>query len=297
MAILVASTWLRVLVHLRLSFLVGPLLKMVVHMTKDILKFILLLIFILFAFASVGKIELPIPEFRDIGTSRITLYAWMLGQFDFETVAPAGLVGQLFLAFYLLVFLVLLLNFIIAILSSTYARHLPNAAGLYLENILEQMHRWAFHPKYNGLTFKVPFFNLSAIFFLPCIRRPRCAWMLELMLYLPAYFYLIMQIFIINVVLLPLAFFFLLRKFLRARSRRFRRLIHLLIFPMLAPMLLMVDILLIAKKIATKPDVPMKTSNRIAKPIVKRDLITLASLLRDQYSGMADSVPLTEIVY
>ena len=117
------------------------------------------------------------------------------------------------------------------------------------------------------------------------------------MLYLPAYFYLIMQIFIINVVLLPLAFFFLLRKFLRARSRRFRRLIHLLIFPMLAPMLLMVDILLIAKKIATKPDVPMKTSNRIAKPIVKRDLITLASLLRDQYSGMADSVPLTEIVY
>ena len=69
MAILVASTWLRVLVHLRLSFLVGPLLKMVVHMTKDILKFILLLIFILFAFASVGKIELPIPEFRvpDIG--------------------------------------------------------------------------------------------------------------------------------------------------------------------------------------------------------------------------------------
>ena len=101
-------------------------------MTKDILKFVLLLVLIILTFACIGNIEFEIREFYTFHQSIITLYSWMLGEFSFETVEPEGPKGIIFLAVYLLINLILLLNFVIAIISSTYSRLETYGVGLYL---------------------------------------------------------------------------------------------------------------------------------------------------------------------
>ena len=117
-----AFVWLRVLYLLRLNRILGPLLKIIFHMTKDMVKFVLLLVLIILTFACIGNIEFEIGEFYTFHQSIITLYSWMLGEFSFETVEPEGPKGVIFLALYLLINLILLLNFVIAIISSTYSR-------------------------------------------------------------------------------------------------------------------------------------------------------------------------------
>ena len=56
-AVLNASVWLRVLYLMRLNHVLGPLVKMVAQLTVEILKFVLLLVLVIFTFASVAKIE------------------------------------------------------------------------------------------------------------------------------------------------------------------------------------------------------------------------------------------------
>ena len=60
-SLLNACVWLRVLYFLRLNRILGPLLKIVIQMTKDILKFLFLLILVILTFACVGKIEFSVP--------------------------------------------------------------------------------------------------------------------------------------------------------------------------------------------------------------------------------------------
>ena len=51
---------------------------------------------------------------------------------------PEGALGQVYLAIYLILGLVILLNLLIAILSSTYAILESRGVGLYLERIIEE---------------------------------------------------------------------------------------------------------------------------------------------------------------
>ena len=127
-----ACVWLRVLYLLRLNRILGPLLKIIFHMTKDILKFVFLLILIILTFACIGNIEFNVPEFYTFHQSIITLYSWMLGEFSFDVMEPEGAMGIVFIAIYLLLNLILLLNFVIAIISSTYSRLEAYGVGLYL---------------------------------------------------------------------------------------------------------------------------------------------------------------------
>lgn len=80
---------------------------------------------------------------------------------------PAGGAGQIYLAAYLIVGLVILLNLLIAILSSTYASLENRSVGLYLERIIEEQEMWEFDPLLNFYTMRcVP----CSLFTLCCFR-------------------------------------------------------------------------------------------------------------------------------
>lgn len=152
-ATLNSTVWIRVLYLLRLNRTLGPLIKIILHMSREIFKFLFLLVLILVIFACIGKIEFSIAEFTTFTDSIVTLYSWMLGLFTFAEMEPEGPKGMLYLAFYLLVNMVLLLNFLIAILSSTYSLLVTHGVGLYLESIIATLPLSTFHPRYNILTF------------------------------------------------------------------------------------------------------------------------------------------------
>ena len=163
--------WIRVLFLFRLNRTLGPLIKIILHMSRDISKFLFLLALVLVTFACIGKIEFSVPEFSTFADSIITLYSWMLGLFTFTSMEPEGMKGVLYLAFYLLVNMILLLNLLIAILSTTFSLFVTHGVGLYLESIIDMLPLLTFHPCYNILTYQVVPFNLLSCLCLPCIRR------------------------------------------------------------------------------------------------------------------------------
>lgn len=74
--------------------IMGPLLKILSKMGRDIANFIVILSLTLFTFACVGMILFSnIKEFSTVKEALLTLFSWMLGSFSFETMAPFGLVG------------------------------------------------------------------------------------------------------------------------------------------------------------------------------------------------------------
>lgn len=62
----------------------------------------------------------------------------MLGEFSFDAMSQEGWKGEFFLALYLLICMVLMVNLLIALLSTTYSRLASQGVGLYLQNIIEE---------------------------------------------------------------------------------------------------------------------------------------------------------------
>ena len=114
-------------------------------------------------------IVFDVPEFSSFQASLITLFTWMLGDFSFETMESEGVLGTLFLAVYLLINLVILLNLIVAILSSTYSQLESQGIGLYLRSLIDIQVLWDFHPRFNAFTFCTPPFTLLSFCLFFCL--------------------------------------------------------------------------------------------------------------------------------
>ena len=217
----------------------------------------------------------------------------MMGQFDFEDVAPEGPKGQLFLAFYLLVTLVLLLNFIIAILSETYVRLRLNALGLYLESLLDELPKWRYAPRRNVLTFRVPPFNFLTLLALPLLRFQPVRRMLETAYYLPSYGFYLLILLVLNVLLFVPCWAMLLLSTYRA-PRRPRACLHFWAFPLLFPALLSIDIALACSVLWRHPAVPESSH---ARPLLlRRDMELLMWILQQDYAHYSEAIPLSMLL-
>ncbi|CAM9561668.1 unnamed protein product, partial [Scytosiphon promiscuus] len=118
----------------------GPLMHSTFHVMGDLARFgalmlIITLGFALAFYAMFGSAAAHLPEGGGIAeydtyySSILTLFASMLGNFDFETFdgAPMAEAGMVLLAFFLCVMNVTLLNLLIAILATAHARVEGNA--------------------------------------------------------------------------------------------------------------------------------------------------------------------------
>ncbi len=88
------SIWLKALYFFRMNRIVGPLLKIVGRMGKDIANFVIIIILTTFTFSCIGMILFDtLPEFASFHRSLFTLFSWMLGSFTFDTMSSFGLLG------------------------------------------------------------------------------------------------------------------------------------------------------------------------------------------------------------
>ena len=211
-------------------------------MSRDIFNFLSLACLLLLLFSCIGMILFNVPGFQTFGDSLITLYSWMLGDFSFDDVADEGLRGSLFLAVYLLISLVLLLNLLIAVLSSTFSQLESHGVGLYLQSLIDEFPRYAYHRSLNFLTFRVPPFNILSLLFLPCARRPssKCGIVLEGIYYLPLYLVVLAGVLITDLILFPFAYYSL-ATFLCLHGKKLRFFLVIFLFPLCLPIILILD--------------------------------------------------------
>ncbi len=140
-----AIIWFKLINSIRITRLLGPLVKIIARMLYDIFVFFILFSLMLIFFACFGQIEfVEFPEYSSLWNAIVTLYAAALGDFQFSTLSSVR--GDLFLMVYLLVNLVLMLNLLIAILSNTYTIYDKHSAGLYLQEVLMHYEYYAHDP-------------------------------------------------------------------------------------------------------------------------------------------------------
>ena len=101
-----------------------------------------------------------------------------------------GWKGEIFLTLYLFSCMVLMLNFLIALLSVVYSNLADQSKALYLSKIIEVQPRWVFHSKFNLFSLRVPPLNLITLFALPCFKNCsiKSRELIEKVQYLPVYF-------------------------------------------------------------------------------------------------------------
>lgn len=233
---------------------VGPLLVIIRRMSKDIFNFLSIAGLVLLLFSCAGMILFNVPSFENFGDSIITLYSWMLGDFDFTDMAPEGVKGSLFLALYLLISLVLLLNLLIAVLSSTFSHLQSHGVGLYLQSLIDQFPRYSYHPTLNFLTFHSLPLDFLSLIFLPCAKRPssRCGVFLEAIYYFPLYLLVLVGLLALDVLFFPFAFFTILKKYcISIRPLKF--FLTLFFFPLSLPLFLVSDFILASVQLWSSP--------------------------------------------
>ena len=155
----------------------GELAQIAISMLKDSFRFLFLYLILLIFFSVVGyMLFLDIDEFKSFLVSFNTLYGSALGGFDFEIFSKSNEyeehVGKIYLFAYLLISAILLLNFLIAIMSDTYARLSEFDEGLQMIHRVNMRALFEDDPYYSSLhkgsTFGTIFFtplNLAVILF------------------------------------------------------------------------------------------------------------------------------------
>lgn len=172
LSILSAIQLTRLVFSLQVSRTFGPMVKILFSMMKELIIFLFLYVLLFLIFASTGQLLFQeLKEFSNIGQSSKTLFASSLGNFSYDlfdtiTVTPPE-VGYIFLTIFLLFTAVMLLNFLIAILSNTYAELNVVKNALYLRKVIQLRQRYDYDRCYSGIVFSTPPFNLLSLIFTP----------------------------------------------------------------------------------------------------------------------------------
>ena len=134
-------TWFKLLIRLMVTHTFGPLFKVIAMMLFDLAKFMVLWILFLFIFASgATMIFSKLVGFPSFIETVVLYFENSLGSWSADVYCSDEKVqsffcyiGTGFMVIILLVNMVLLLNLVIAILSSTYAAYEDKKLGLYYE--------------------------------------------------------------------------------------------------------------------------------------------------------------------
>ena len=110
---------------------------------------------------------------------------------------------------FLAVHLILLLNLLIAILSSTYSLHESHGVGLYLESVIDILPMWEYHKSYNFLTWRFPPFNILNLFLFCCLRKSsaRLGKCMEIIYYIPVFLFSYVNLIFWNVLFFPIGYY------------------------------------------------------------------------------------------
>ena len=171
LATLMGLLFTKLILSLQVSKTFGPMVKILGSMLLDVVIFMLLFAIIFLIFASIGlQIFQDLDKFLNPTQTLITLFSACLGNFDYAifdiaTKVPP-MVGYIYMTLFLILTMIMLLNFLVAVLSNTYRILTDVQIGLYLRKVLYLRQRISYDEKYSWIVSAVPPLN---ILFFPII--------------------------------------------------------------------------------------------------------------------------------
>ena len=157
-AITVSFQIFRVLLRIQASKTFGPLIKIILLMIKNLIQFGTILWLILLIFIVLGRIIFnKVQDFRSYEGVIKYLFDAALGNFDFETFDVYNnnykYYGYFYLVTYIILIAITLLNFLIAILSSTYDEYRDKSTGVYLNHVVHTKRKFEYDRYYSSLMY------------------------------------------------------------------------------------------------------------------------------------------------
>lgn len=155
----------------------GPILRMLYCTFVDVLRFLGIFAIILLIFSVAANLLFyQSPNFHNLQTTILTLMSAALGSVDFYAFERRELAGAIFLAVWIVVAAILIMNVLIAVLSSRYEQLSPQADADYVSLLLTFIDGAAFTDDYGGLVvastpanvMTIPF---SLLYMLPINKR------------------------------------------------------------------------------------------------------------------------------
>ena len=214
----IALQFTRVVFSLQVSKTFGPMVKILGSMLLDVTIFMLLFAALFLIFNAIGQLVFSeLPAFSSPIQTAITLFSACLGNFDYTIfnncteVSPN--LGYIFLTIFQLFTMIMLLNFLIAILSNTYANLNDVQIGLYLRKVLFLRQRGGYDSHYSAIIFAIPPLNIVAFVLLPFIsywRSRKFNKILLLIMYIPIGFTAFLLFTLSQLIMMPITYILIL---------------------------------------------------------------------------------------
>ena len=207
--------WISMLYKFRLTRFFGPLYKMIEQMLKDISVFMLLYLMQLILFACIAHILFSdMPAYGGIYTGAKSLFDASLGNYSFLTLegnSKSDLLGDVFLICFIVINHILLINLLIAILSSTYALYEQHGVSLYVNGILQMRSAAEYDSRYGALVSTFPPWNAVLLPFIPFYLIKKDTKLLNRFVFHLTYLPILCIAFLFfvtgNLLIIPLAYF------------------------------------------------------------------------------------------
>ena len=190
------------------------MVKILGSMLLNVSIFMLLFTALFLIFAAIGLLIFQDLEgFSTPTLTLTTLFSACLGNFDYtifdsaQEVSPY--VGYIFLTIFLLFTMIMLMNFLIAILSNIYANLNDVQIGLYLRKVLYLRQRSNYDERFSSIIYALPPMNIISFMLLPLIayfKSPKLNNLILLFQYIPVWVTAIIIFIIFSILILPLAY-------------------------------------------------------------------------------------------
>ena len=171
LAFMVAFLWFRAILTLQLTETFGPILRILIVMFGDVLKFLFLWGIILFMMASVAALLFgELDPFKSFFDCLLKIFNTVMATYeigDYDDLRIGADTGKLYIVLLSLINNVILLNFIVAILADTYTKFTENSLGLYYDGIISRIPIFEDDDRYGGLILGTPPFNVFAVLMIP----------------------------------------------------------------------------------------------------------------------------------
>ena len=163
--------WLKIVLLMRLSRLLGPLVTTIRFMLYDVASFMTIYGILIIVFSCVGNLLFSdLTAYGDIYHCILTLFDASLGNYDltlFENAKLHEVVGDVYLISFIILMNILILNLLIAILSTTYAILDERKLVLYINEILRLRNTMDHDKRYSALVSSFSPWNGFVLPFVP----------------------------------------------------------------------------------------------------------------------------------
>lgn len=217
LAVMVVILWLRFILMLQLTRKFGPMLRILINMVSDVLKFLLIWTLFIIMITSVASLLFgELADFKKFASVGFLMFGTGMGNYNlalYNDLSLGKVFGEAFVIISVIINNVVLLNFVIAIQADTYSRFSEESLGIYYDGIITRIPIYEDDMHYGGLIVGTPPFNVLGIIMIPfywCVRDERklrrCNDIITKIMFSPIAIIVTILFIVLNMCLLPFAY-------------------------------------------------------------------------------------------